>query len=692
MVLAITLLLCGSFVEALTLRQQENPMRKIITLLQDMQKEIEADGEKEEAAYEKFMCYCDGNADSMYKASADGKQMIQTLTSKLESMKAEKSQLDQELAGHQSSRAAAKQDMAKAENLRNKESDEYVASSTDMETNIKAMGGAIGALEKGLGFLQMSGAAKSRVIAVVSGSTNTDNFEKQQIIALLQDKSGATGSGEILGMLKAMKDEMESDLKTTNSDEATAKAGYEDLVAAKTSEVNAATASIEQKTKRSGELAVEIAQCADDIEDTTAEVAETDKFLGDLGTQCAEKKAEWSTRQKMRAEEVAAISEAVKILNDDDALELFKKTAFTQGGMRLMQSTAEMSTTRRAERVLVSLAQKSTDHAAQLSFLAAALKSKSIDMSKVVEMIDGMMSVLGKEQEDDDTQKAFCTSELEKSAAEKKAAGEKLESLEASLEDMTATVATLTEEIASLTKEISALDKAVSEATAQRKEEHTAFVASQAENQAATQLVEKAKNRLFKVYRPELYKEAPKRELTEEERLAVAAGGADPREAEMAAAAPVFVQKRMVAAPPPPPETYGAYQKKDGKSNGVIGLMEMFIKDLKTDYTESKHAEEMAQKDYENLMSSSQKNRAEMAESITGKESAKADWSEKVEIANTDHATTTQELAKITEMIAGLHKSCDFLMDNYDTRKEARTNEVEGLKNSKAVLSGASFE
>jgi len=251
---------------------------------------------------------------------------------------------------------------------------------------------------------------------------------------------------------------------------------------------------------------------------------------------------------------------------------------------------------------------------------------------------------------------------------------------------MSATVATLTEEIESLTKEIAALDKAVAEATTQRKDEHTAFVSSQAENQAATQLVEKAKNRLFKVYRPELYKEAPKRELTDEEKILVASG----REDMVATAAPVFVQ--MFAAPAPPPETYGAYQRKDGKSNGVIGLMDMFIKDLKTDYTEAKHAEEMAQKDYENLMSSSQKNRAEMAKSITGKESAKADWSDKIEIANTDLATTAQALAKIKEMIAGLHKSCDFLLDNYDARKEARTNEVEGLKNSKAVLSGASFD
>merc|ERR1719398_233001 len=102
-----------------------------------------------------------------------------------------------------------------------------------------------------------------------------------------------------------MLDEMSGDLKTTNSDEATAAQGFADLKAAKTAEVNAATSAIEKKTKRSGELAVEIAQTEDDLEDTKAEVDETEKFLGDLATQCKSKKDEWGECQKMRAEEVS---------------------------------------------------------------------------------------------------------------------------------------------------------------------------------------------------------------------------------------------------------------------------------------------------------------------------------------------------------------------------------------------------
>merc|ERR1719465_156755 len=101
--------------------------------------------------------------------------------------------------------------------------------------------------------------------------------------------------------------------------------------------------------------------------------------------------------------------------------------------------------------------------------MAAALKSKAVDFSKITAQIDGMIDVLGKEQADDDKQKAFCEEEFTKSAAEKKETEEKLASLAASIEEMSATVATLSSEIETLTAEIKALDKAVAEATEQRK-------------------------------------------------------------------------------------------------------------------------------------------------------------------------------------------------------------------------------
>merc|ERR1719222_1881729 len=115
-----------------------------------------------------------------------------------------------------------------------------------------------------------------------------------------------------------------------------------------------------------------------------------------------------------------------------------------QTGMQFMQKTSKKSIALRAKRVLVSLMQKSQAHATVFSLLTSALKSKSVDFSKISAQIDGMIDVLGKEQVDDDKQKAFCDAEFEKSAAEKKDTEEKLASLAASIEEMSATVATLT--------------------------------------------------------------------------------------------------------------------------------------------------------------------------------------------------------------------------------------------------------
>merc|ERR1719253_802068 len=119
--------------------------------------------------------------------------------------------------------------------------------------------------------------------------------------------------------------------------------------------------------------------------------------------------------------------------------------------------------------------------------------------------------------------------------------------------------------------------------------------------------------------------------------------------------------------------------------------MDEMVSDLKTDMTDAKHAEETAQADYERLMAASQETRTANAKSITQKTDDKASWNEKIESAKEEQASSKDALLKVGEYISGLHGSCDFLVENHGLRKEARTNEMEGLKNAKAVLSGANF-
>merc|ERR1719473_1782906 len=101
---------------------------------------------------------------------------------------------------------------------------------------------------------------------------------------------------------------------------------YEELMAAKEAEIAAATKAIEEKLTRLGEVSVQIVTLKNDLEDTQEALAEDTKFLADLAKNCEAKKKEWAIRQKTRAEELLALADTIKMLNDDDALELFKKT------------------------------------------------------------------------------------------------------------------------------------------------------------------------------------------------------------------------------------------------------------------------------------------------------------------------------------------------------------------------------
>jgi len=125
---------------------------------------------------------------------------------------------------------------------------------------------------------------------------------------------------------------------------------------------------------------------------------EDKKFLEGMDEQCAAKKKEWDERCKMRTEELLALSDTIKILNDDDALELFKKTL--PGSAALLQMKVTTTQTRRA-----AIAALSAHKGYHLDLISMALRGKKVSMDKVVKMIDDMVALLCKEQADDDSKR-----------------------------------------------------------------------------------------------------------------------------------------------------------------------------------------------------------------------------------------------------------------------------------------------
>merc|ERR550532_1644126 len=604
----------------------QKKVRKVVTLLQNMQKKVAAEGEKEKELYEKFMCYCKGGTAELSAAIKAAEEKVPAVSSSIEAAEGKLSQLKSGLSDAQASREAAKDAMAKATAVREKEASTFASEKSDYETNIAAINKAVAALEKGAGssFLQTRTAATLRKIAI---SVEMSDLDRQDLVSFLSGRQlggYAPQSGQITGILKQMGDTMKKSLADTTADEQSAIKSYEGLMSAKTKEVKSLTASIEAKTTQIGETGVSLVQMKEDLSDTEETLAEDKKFIEGLKKSCDTKTAEWNERSKTRSEELLALADTIKILNDDDALEIFKKT-LPSAGSSFVQVGESVSTMKNRALALIRGARKMAGHGERtnLDFLLLALSGqKSLaagTFDKVLKMIDEMVDVLSKEQESDDQKKEYCEKQFDTADDKKMGLERKVSDEDGAIAAAKEGIATLIDEMEALTTGIKDLDKSVAEATAQREEEHADYKDLMASDSAAKELIGIAKNRLNKFYNPKLYKPKAKRELSAEDRIYENMGGYVPTttpggiaDTGVTVLAQVHAHtQRSDAAPAPPPETWDAYQKKSGETNGVMAMIDLLIKDLDKEMTEAQTSEKDAQADYVEMMSDSKEKDAE---------------------------------------------------------------------------------
>jgi len=188
-----------------------NPVRKVVTMLQMMVKKIEAEAVKETELYDKFMCYCKNADETLGKSIADADTKMPQLASDIKASEAEKSQLEGDLKGHQMDRDSAKEAMAKATEIREKEAAAFAKEESNDKANIDSLYKAIGAIEKGMagGFLQTS--AASVLKKLVLSNENLIDYDREELSAFLQGTEDGPKSGEIVGILKQLADEMDKD-------------------------------------------------------------------------------------------------------------------------------------------------------------------------------------------------------------------------------------------------------------------------------------------------------------------------------------------------------------------------------------------------------------------------------------------------------------------------------------------------
>mmetsp|Transcript_45751 Transcript_45751/g.127524 ORF Transcript_45751/g.127524 Transcript_45751/m.127524 type:complete len:370 (+) Transcript_45751:1-1110(+) len=366
-----------------------------------------------------------------------------------------------------------------------------------------------------------------------------------------------------------------------------------------------------------------------------------------LKEKCSMTDKEWEERQKLRNDELAAVSEAIGILSSDDARDLFTKVYTPPAFVQLAQNPSAAAA--RRQRVVQLLERVAGE--TRTGELDAVVASAKLDaFEKVKKAIDDMVTQLLKEKDEEIKNRDLCTKELNtnerttaKELHEKERTVAKIETLETSIRQLNGTINQLHLDIADLEQQKTVADD-------NRAKEKAEFDAVIADQKSAEALLQQAYD---------------------------------------AVAARYSAQGTALAQQSPPaPEGFKAYEKKGTEANGVLGLLEHIIQNTVQMQKEAAAAEASAQQAYEQFVQDTNA-------SVDAKQNAILDRSKEMSQAEGDLTQakseldgTMTELETLSKGLADLRTSCDFLLKNFEVRQTARDQEVEALRQAKAYLSG----
>jgi len=651
---------------------QERPVMKVVRLLEDTKAELEKELEDDKAVYELMTCWCGSGKKDKEAAIASAKAKIAELESsmgadaaRLSELKAKRKEtLDEVNADHKA--------LMDATGMRMKENKEFQASETDYLEAIDAAKNAIIVLGKhNPSLAQLKVAARTLLDARVSQIVdNTRAISKANVgvlrsflhnaessssfLAIPGMQSYAPQSGQIFGILNQMKEDFEVNLSEAQKGEAKAKAEYEQLKAAKEDEIATGKKLIVDIDGNIAEIQEKYAQEAKQLEDTQDQLALDEEFLKNLTEKCATMDADFDKRTKDRMTEIEAVTDTIKILNSDESFEAFDKMqapVFLQ-----VKSSTSQELRQKAVEVLRRAA--SITGSPKVALLAASAQLDAF--TKVKELIDKMVTELTKQQKDEVDHRDYCIAELNSNKRSTDAAYDKKASLEAKMADLKKTIEKLTTDIDASKKAVAEAMNQMKRASETREADNADFQTTVSDHRVMSMILTKALDRMKQVY--------------------------------------ALLQQRQPGAPhiqtsgthTDPGNGPAKFKKMEKNAGGgrVVAMLEEILADTKKTEDQAMASEADSQSAYENFMKDSNKMITKTTQAISDMSGARASAKEELSMAKTDFSSTMTELEGLDQTNADLHKSCDYVLKNFDARQAARAAEMDALREAKNILSG----
>jgi len=673
---------------------QQTPISRVVGLITELKAKVESDGKSEQQSYDKYACWCENTLARKASNINDAKDTIEKLQVEIEKLNgdlgahgAQISQLTKDLAQNAEAQKEANE-------VRDKEAADYENDKLEAEQCLGALEQAIkvltGAGTGKKGFLEtMQEAQLLSVVAGVrgvldkpiatEGVSDSDLALVKKFINSPEDFVGgrvsmsaaqiaqnpygdyAPQSSAIQGILKGMYDSFAADLEKDNAQEADRQKGFEELMATKKAEQATLESTLEKQSHDEAHKSKALSDAKTQRDDTDAQMRADETFFEDTKAACKVKAKEWAERSRLRTEELTGIAKAIQILSSDEASSTFQSSGTTFMQVRSVSSKSK-DYRLKAYNTLKTLSLKYTDR--NMGKIAVAVKMGG-HFDKIISMIDQMVATLRKEESEDIAHRDRCQGSQGKNANDMADLNHDIEKSAAELERMGDSETELKATVKSLEEQISETKTNLAEILSMRNTESEAFKQALKDDSDAVDLISKAIVSLSEFYKSNKIPLALAQKKKEDPKYAVDEDKA--------------------------PETSfsgGDYGGRKGESGGIIGILEMLKEDTQNEMKTSRADDAEAQADYA-------KQRAALDETLNAQTNSKVAAEQELAGVQEDIADSEEfkdskasDLAEEQKLEASLGKDCAWVENNFDSRKEKRTAEMDGLVEAKNALAG----
>merc|ERR1719215_871915 len=491
------------------------PISKVIQLMEDMKAKGIKEKKDEEVRFSAFTQWCDDQQRIKTDEINAATDKIEMLDAKIEKAAAKIKSLTERIEELDEDVGRWKKDTKSSTEVRDQERRDYKATSADYMESLDALEGALATLKKRAKDIPQ--AEFAQVLMQVSSLRQVPASSKRALMAFIQqgqpdveempDKNlfyeapEAYGyefqSGGVIDILEKLKDEFETKKYDLDKEEMTNEHAFENIKQWLTDSIENANHEIDKKTKLRAQTEELKAGHEGDKSQTEADRAEDQKYLDETTGLCAQKTADFEARQKLRGEELDAISKAIEIISSDTVAGAGDKhlPSFVQRSSVALAQLRNGMSTEAGELLQARVAAFLSDRAKAYNSRLLTLASQGVAANpfvKVKKMIKDMISKLVQEATAETEHKGWCDSELTTNKQTRDQKTEAVEELTAEKEDQETLIAQLTQSIEDLTAASSELTKAMAEASAERQASKEKNEATIADAKAAQSAVEQA--------------------------------------------------------------------------------------------------------------------------------------------------------------------------------------------------------